>query len=238
MIGGNPYYHGVLRKLIVVFGKMFSDIKIERKKDGTTQTIKVPIEFAPKEKWLNRLENDPYLENQVQSKLPLMAYIVGSYAYDSMSKTNRMSKIYCHDDNGVKTTYSPVPYSIDFELYIVSKGFEDGAAILEQILPFFTPEYTVKIKAIPELNLIQDVPIILNGVSLEDNYDGDYIQSRFVVHTLNFTLKTKFYGPVRDASRIENITVDFTEEDIENSLVELGITVDSSGNINETWEEN
>ena len=202
MLNGSIFYHGIIRKTIVGFGRLFSDIYIDRKEggsvDGTTvQRLQVPLAYAPKEKWLVRLEQDPTLENHVYTVLPRMSFEITGYAYDPSRKLNRLQKITCGSGiDSMSYTYTPVPYNIDISLYVLTKTQEDGLQIIEQILPTFTPEYTLGIKVVDDMNIVQDTPVILNSVSVQDDYDGDFQMRRSVIHTLNFTLKTNLFGPV------------------------------------------
>lgn len=209
MLNNNIFYHAITRKIIVAFGSLFSDIRIQRKKDGEVeQTISVPIAYAPKEKWIVRIEQDPTLENHVYTTLPRLSFEITGMSYDASRKTNRMNYITCGDGTNLSKTYAPVPYNIDISLYSLTKTQEDALQIVEQILPYFTPEFTVSLKAIPESNIVMDVPIILESVSIQDDYDGDFNQRRFVTYTMNFTLKANFYGPVIDGKLIGNTLVD------------------------------
>jgi hypothetical protein len=195
-----PFYHGIIRKTIVGFGSLFSNIKIERKEGGsvtgnTVQTLKVPIGYAPKEKWIVRIDSDPTLENHTYTSLPRISFEITGYSYDSVRKTNRMQQIKCGEGiSSLNTLNSPVPYNLDISLYILTKTQEDALQIIEQILPTFTPEYTLSINAVPEMNVVQDIPIILNSISVQDDYDGDFTTRRFVTHTLTFTLKLNLFG--------------------------------------------
>lgn len=221
MLNGNVFYHGVIRKTIVSFGRLFSDIYIDRKAGdsvtGTTvQRLQIPLAYAPKEKWIVRIDGDPNLNNSTYVSLPRMSFEILSYNYDSTRKLNRMQKITCGDGTSSKTfMYTPVPYNIEIALYILTKTQEDGLQILEQILPTFTPEYNLAVKVVPEMNVIQDVPVILNSVSVADEYDGDFQTRRFVTHTLNFTLKTNMFGAVSSQGVIDRVdaNIGFNEYD-------------------------
>jgi len=205
MLNGQTYYHGAIRKTIVTFGRLFSDIKIARQgNDGAVaQTISVPLAYAPKEKWLVRIDSDPNLNNHTYISLPRLSFEVTGYHYDSTRKTNKMNKIVCKDQTNTanpnaKAVFAPAPYNIDISLYVLTKTQEDAMQIIEQIFPIFNPEYTLTVNAVPEMEITQDIPVILNSVSVEDNYDGSFQERRFVVHTLTFTLKTNIYGPVTE----------------------------------------
>jgi hypothetical protein len=212
MLNNNVFYHAITRKIIVGFGTLFSNIRIERKDAGDLQqqVIAVPIAYAPKEKWLVRIEQDTSLENHTYTSLPRLSFEVTGMSYDPTRKTNRMNYITCGDglSNNLKKVYAPVPWNIDISLYCLTKTQEDALQIVEQILPYFSPEYTLSIKAVPETNVIVDIPIILESVSIQDDYDGDFNQRRFVTYTINFTLKANFYGPVDDAGIISKTYVD------------------------------
>ena len=211
MLNNNVFYHGIIRKTIVAFGTLFSDIYIDRKSGdsvtGTTiQRLQIPLAYAPKEKWLVRIEQDPDLTNNTYVSLPRMSFEILGYNYDSSRKLNRMQQIKCVDQGGTGfTMFTPVPYNIDISLYILTKTQEDALQILEQILPTFTPEYTLTLNAVPDMNVVLDTPIVLNSVTSSDEYDGDFQTRRFVTHTLNFTLKTNLFGPISDKGVIDTV---------------------------------
>lgn len=219
MLNNNVFYHGIIRKCIVGFGSLFSDIYIDRKQgdsvNGTTvQRLQIPLAYAPKEKWIVRIEQDPSLENHVYTTLPRMSFEIIGYNYDSQRKVNRMQQLKCGDGTGsVSTMYTPVPYNLDLSLYILTKTQEDGLQIIEQILPTFTPEYTLSINVVPEMSVKVDVPIILNSVSVQDDYDGDFQTRRFVTHTLNFTMKMNLFGPISGRSVIDNVNANIGENE-------------------------
>lgn len=218
MLSNNVFYHGIIRKTIVAFGTLFSSIYIDRKEGGsvtgnTVQRLQVPLAYAPKEKWIVRIDSDPSLENQTYTTLPRLSFEITGYSYDSSRKTGRMQNISCQASDGVMhNVFSPVPYNIDVSLYILTKTQEDALQIIEQILPTFTPEYTLSISTIPEMNIIQDIPVILNSISVQDDYDGDFQTRRFVTHTLTFTLKTFLYGNVNTGKVITDITSNIASE--------------------------
>jgi hypothetical protein len=223
MLNNNVFYHGIIRKSIVAFGRLFSDIYIDRKQGdsvtGTTiQRLQIPLAYAPKEKWLVRIEQDPTLENHTYISLPRMSFEILGYNYDPARKVNRMQQIKCGDGTGsVSTMYTPVPYNIDMSLYILTKTQEDGLQIVEQILPTFTPEYTMTINAVPDMNVKIDVPIILNSVAVNDEYDGDFQTRRFVTHTLNFQMKVNLFGPISDRNVIDTVNANVgSNEDFSN----------------------
>lgn len=201
MFGAPPSYHGTIKATIVAFGHMFSNIFIDRRKDNSVsgeiiQRLQIPLTYSPKEKWLVRTEQDPTLENHTYTSLPRMAFEVTNYQYDSTRNLNKMNQITCQTENGTLSVFSPVPWNLNISLYILTKNQEDALQILEQILPIFSPAYTFSIKTIPEMDIVQNVPFIINGVSVMDEYDGDLETRRFVTHQLDFTAKLSLYGPV------------------------------------------
>ena len=211
MLNNNVFYHGIIRKTIVAFGSLFSDIYIDRRQGDsvngeTYQRLQIPLAYAPKEKWIVRIDSDPNLENHTYVSLPRMSFEINGYSYDSQRKLNRMQKITCGSGiDSVSYMYTPVPYNIEISLYVLTKTQEDGLQIIEQILPTFTPEYTLSINAIPDMNVKQDIPVILNSVSVADEYDGDFQTRRFVTHTLTFTLKTSLFGAISGQGIISQV---------------------------------
>jgi hypothetical protein len=243
MLNGQNQYHGMIRKVIIAFGRLFSDIEITRedKSDASNnQTVAVPIAYAPKEKWIVRLEQDPDLTGHTYTTLPRISFEITGYNYDPTRKVNRMSKINCYNGTDEKTSmFAPVPYNIDISLYILTKTQEDALQILEQILPTFTPEYSLSIQAVPEMNVIQDIPVVLDSVSVSDEYDGDFQTRRFVTHTLNFTIKTNIYGPVSTQGVIKDIGVNISTKSIDEPQLVYTATVDPETNeVTENWENN
>lgn len=195
-----PFYHELVKKVVIGFGSLFSEVQVIRRlQNGTqAQVVKCPIAYGPKEKFLARLEQDPELTGHTYITLPRLAFEITSFTYDSERKVNRNNKVQCYEDGVVTAVYSPVPYNIEISLHALTKGSEDGFAIVEQILPLFTPEYSLTIDAIPSMNIQQDVPIVLNNLSVTDDYEGDFSTRRLVTHTFNFTAKMNLYGPIRE----------------------------------------
>lgn len=246
MLGHDPYYYGIIKKTITAFGALFSDIKIERRQtdsvSGTViQTLQVPLAYSPKEKWVVRIDQDPNLEGNTYTTLPRLAFEITGYAYDSQRKTNRMQQITCASGTTTaKVMATPTPYNVDISLYILTKTQEDALQIIEQILPFFTPEYTLSINAVPNMNLIQDIPVILNNISVQDDYDGDFQTRRFVTHTLTFTLKMNLFGPQNTNKIITKVFTNISENlNMTNDVANLTIIGnETTGTItSETWLE-
>lgn len=204
---GNPtWYHQLIRKYIVVFGRIFSDIEIERTIGGNrTQIMTVPLTYAAKEKMLTRVTTDPNIDRQTAIILPVMSFEMNGIKYDGSRKLPTVTRIAVKNtnDNKLSYVYNPVPYNIDMKLYVYVKNNEDGTKIIEQILPFFTPDWTITMNLVPEMGITQDVPIVMNNVTFEDNYDGDFKERRAIIWTLDFTIKAYFYGPVRSSGIIK-----------------------------------
>ena len=216
---GQQFYHETVRNIIVAFGTMFNNLQIVRKDNsGTvTQAMKVPLAYGPKQKWLTRLDADPSLANSVAITLPRLGFEIGSLTYDSTRKLNRVQKFKkvksaSSDANKLDTQFMPVPYNMDITLYAMAKNSDDALQMVEQILPFFQPDYTLTLNDMADMGIKRDVPIILNSVAYEDNYQGDFESRRAIIYTLAFTLKFYLYGPVTSTSVIKTVQVDqFTD---------------------------
>jgi hypothetical protein len=201
---GHTFYHNTIRRYVILFGTLFNDIHINRVDTGgsVTQTIKVPISYGPKEKMLARLDADPNL-NRPAIVLPRMSFELTDLNYGPTRKLNTIGKIVAanpNDTNSAKYQFTPVPYDLNFILSIAVKNADDGTRILEQILPFFTPNWNSTVDLIPELGIKLDIPIVLNAVSSEDTYEGNFEERRSIVWTLSFTMKGYIFGPTRPAN--------------------------------------
>jgi hypothetical protein len=197
----NPhFYHQLTRKAVVLFGRLFDDISIIRKNDQTGAEVnrfRVPIVYAPKEKMVTRILSDPDLLRQLGAILPRMSFEITGITYDPQRKQNSLLKAAkSNTTNHVTSSYMGVPYDISFSLNVYARNIDDGTQIVEQILPFFNPDFTVSTNMIPDLGALKDIPIILNNVTNNIEYEGDYDSVRYVYWTLNFTMKTYFYGPI------------------------------------------
>ena len=213
---GQYFYNESLRKTIIAFGSLFNDIQITRKDSSGTevQTMKVPLAYGPKQKFITRLTQDPGATQAVALTLPRIGFEIQSFDYDpnrKLNRTIRQKKVSNTNDKKLKqmsTQYTPVPYNMQFELFVMAKNSDDGIQIIEQILPFFQPEYTVSIKEVPDMDIVRDVPFVLNSVGYEDTYDGDFQTRRAIIYTLSFTAKSYVYGPVTTAKPITKVQAD------------------------------
>jgi len=210
---GQQFYHETMRKVVVAFGTIFNNIHLVRKdNDGNIiQTMKVPLAYGPREKFLVRLREDADLTKQVAVTLPRIGFEIANLSYDSARKLNRvqrMKKVKGAKANQLDTQYMPVPYNLEFTLYIMAKQSDDALQIVEQILPYFQPDYTVTINDMTDMGIKRDVPLVLNSVAYEDNYEGEFQARRALIYTLSFTAKFYLYGPVTSSKVIKTVQVD------------------------------
>jgi hypothetical protein len=191
--------------MVAAFGSLFNQIYIDKEESGGTKTMLVPIAYAGKEKYKVRLAGDPNLQNPNQITLPRISFEITGYVYDGNRKRNSVTRHFVRpttsNPSGVDYTYAEVPYNIDFGLYVYVRNMEDGLRIIEQILPFFAPEFVVTIN-FDTINKKIDVPIYLNSVSTEEDYEGDFETRRSIVFTLNFTMKTHLFGAEKNYKEI------------------------------------
>ena len=211
---GSQFYHQSLRKYVIMFGNMFNDIVIRRydTANNNISAIAVPLAYGPKEKFLVRTVQDPNLDQPVAIQLPRMAFEMTTLSYDGQRRlqgSNRNIKVTTTDEDKLDFNYMPVPYDLQFNLYAYVRNADDGAQILEQIVPYFGPEWTNNVRIIPKTNVTIDVPTVLNTVSIEDTYEGDFNTRRALIYTFDFTVKAYFYGPVRRQGVIKRTQIDF-----------------------------
>ena len=209
---GHQYYHQVLRKYVISFGNLFNDIIVQRfNKSGTRiQAIAVPIAYGPKEKFLARINADPTLSRDVAIQLPRIGFEMTGMTYDATRKLNKtqQNRAVGPNTNLLRSQFMSAPYNLEFTLSIFVKNADDGVQILEQILPFFTPEFTPTVNLLPTMGFTVDSPVILNSVQMEDSYEGDFDTRRALVYTLNFTMKGYILGPVTTSGVIKRVQVD------------------------------
>ena len=201
---GTHFYHKRVRTAVSVFGSMFNNLYVLRQNSAgeVISQVKVPLSYAPKRNFLERLQqmtNQEDAERRVAMKLPRMSFEITQLAYDAqrqLPKVNRFEKEYADDTNKRYKMYTATPYDVTFQLSIYAKSQDDALQVVEQILPYFTPQYTITVKPFSDLpDIKEDVPIVLDGVSFEDTYDGAIEQRRTIVYNLDFTMKINFYGP-------------------------------------------
>ena len=231
---GTHFYNEGLRKLTIAFGQLFNNIVLQNTSStgAVTKRIRVPLAYAPKEKFIVRLEQQANLQDDraVSITLPRLGFEITGLSYDATRKLNKMNKTIRvkESEEGKKHNFNftPVPYNINFSLYSFTATAENGLQIVEQILPFFQPEYTVTMNVVPELNIKRDIPIILNSVNYEDTYSGDFTTRRAVIYTLNFTAKTYLFGPSTSQKVIKTVQTDqYSDTDRVNKARESRIIV-------------
>lgn len=198
------FYHQRIRRAVATFGALFNDIYVVRTNSATGETLnqlRVPLSYGPRDKYLERIRQQPDLatDSSTSIKLPRMSFEILAFDYDSqrqVPKTNTFN-MQSTDGSGYRTKFNaPVPYNINFQLNIYSKIQDDALQIVEQIIPYFNPQYTLSIKPVPGYDdIIDDTPIILNGISFLDDYEGSVAEVRTIIYTLDFTMKVMFYGP-------------------------------------------
>ena len=202
-----------MRKSVAVFGTLFNNIAVIRQ-DGSGNVlnqIKVPLAYGPKQKFLSRIDQETGRDSSIAIKLPRMSFEISGITLDSTQKLAKRTIIAETGTDPTKknTIKQMVAYDINMQLNIMAKNQDDGLQIVEQILPYFQPEYTVTIAPVNGFDYKQDVPIILTGVSIADDYEGDYTSRRVLIYTLDFTMKMKFFGPTSSQGVIREINVDF-----------------------------
>jgi len=232
MFGGH-FYHATMRKSVAVFGTLFNNINVIRKdgSGGILSQVKVPLAYGPKQKFLARLDQETGFDAPLAIKLPRMAFEITSLEIDDTQKLQKKNKIvetHGSDITKRKTINHYTSYNIGMSLFILVKNQDDGLQIMEQILPYFQPDYTVTIKPVDNFTYKQDVPIVLDSVSIDDQYEGDFTERRVLTYQLDFTMKMKFYGPTKDVGLIREVNVDIEKFGTQNIMEEIDFTVGNS----------
>ena len=223
---GTYFYHEILRKTVIAFGTLFNDIHI-RHNDNTGKSIsdmKVALAYGPMQKFLARLEQQPDLNRATQITLPRMSFEMTNISYDATRKSTITQTFKASDGSNLRKVFMPVPYNIGFELNILVKLNDDGLQIIEQILPFFQPSFNLTVDLVSVIGEKRDISVVLDNISFQDDYEGDFTTRRALIYTLNFTAKTYLFGPVSDSSEglIKKVQVDYyASVDTENARREL-----------------
>jgi hypothetical protein len=199
---GNYFYHQIIRKTIVSFGTVFNQIHIRHNDDNGNRVsdMRVPLAYGPRQKFLARLEQQPELNKPIQITLPRMSFEMNSLQYDVTRKTGITQTFKASDGNNLKKVFMPVPYNIGIELNILTKLNDDALQIIEQILPFFQPAFTITVDLVESIGEKRDIPIVLESINFQDDYEGDFSTRRALIYTLQFTAKTYLFGPISDTS--------------------------------------
>ena len=209
------FYNEIFRSVIIAFGSLFNDIEVrhENSQDEVQSTIKVPLAYGPTQKFLARMRQEADLNRPTQITLPRMSFEFTNLVYDPTRKSTKNQTFITAGPDGtdVKRVYSPVPYNMTIVLSIYTKLNDDMLQIVEQILPYFQPTYNLGIKFLGNLNEIRDVPIVLDNITMEDDYEGTFETRRALIYTLTFTAKTYLFGPVTDITGdiIKKVTVGY-----------------------------
>jgi hypothetical protein len=206
MLGNAHFYNRTIRKVVVAFGTMFNDILLQRYSvDGTTkqELFKVPLTYGSKEKYITRITSDPNLTKTISSTVPRISFEMTGMSYDSGRKqVSTLQNFSANTATGIKTQFAPIPYNFDFSMSIFVRNTEDGTQILEQILPFFTPDFNVTVDFIAPMDQKYDMPVILNSVSNQVDYEGDFMSTRLIIWNLEFTAKGYIWPPVKSGKII------------------------------------
>lgn len=220
------FYHEILRRTVIAFGSLFNDISIKHtdNNQNVKSVIKVPLAYGPTQKFLARLEQSPDLNKPIQITLPRMSFEFTGLTYDSSRKaTTTQTFTVKSSENGLETkkAYLPVPYNMQFELSIMSKLNDDALQIIEQILPYFQPAYTMTVELVDDIQEKRDIPVVLESITMQDDYEGNFTTRRVLLYTLRFTAKTYLFGPVSSATKdiIKKATIGYIAGDTTNSPI-------------------
>ena len=209
---GTYYYHEILRKTIIGFGTLFNQIfiKHEKKDDTTLDTTKVGLAYGPQQKFFAKIREQANLTKPVAITLPRMSFEMTSIQYDPTRKSGITQTFKASDGTNLKKVFMPVPYNLGFELSIMSKLNDDALQIVEQILPYFQPSFNLTVDLVKEIGEKRDIPIVLDNISFQDDYEGDYATRRALIYTIRFSAKTYLFGPVAESSEglIKKVIVD------------------------------
>jgi|TARA_B100001093_G_scaffold132573_1_gene125256 hypothetical protein len=235
MLGNEYFYNETLKKIVSIFGTIFNDLEVANISGGKMVGVKrVPLAYAPKEKYLARVKEET--ERDVALKLPRMSFEMTDISYDETTKLNRLNRTIQTDatsspESKVKV-WQPAPYELGFDLNIMSRGQDEALQIVEQILPHFSPHYSLTVKGLEGPESKTDVPISLVGVNFEDAYEGDFESSRrLIVYTLTFSLKTKFAFYPSSVGLIETVDTFFHDFDTNGVYVDAGVRVTETSTV-------
>ena len=227
------FYHEKIRKCVAVFGTLFNNLYVLRKDSAgaVISQMKVPLSYAPKQKFLDRIrETEDMSDAKLAIKLPRMSFEMTSLYFDPTRQLPKMNNFTRHvsSDRTKRTKFfTSVPYILNFQLNILAKTNEDAVQILEQILPFFSPAYTVTMKPFADYeDITEDIPISLIGLSFSDDYEGQLENRRTIVYTLDFEVKTSFFGPISNSAIIRKAIVDFKDPDTNNLFERITVEPD------------
>lgn len=211
---GQHFYHQRIRKSVASFGALFNNLYVIRKNSsgGVLSQVKVPLAYAPRDKYLERIRRqDQEADREIAIKLPRLSFEITSLAYDSTRMVAKTNKFSAHDtDTNKKVFYAGVPYNLYFSLNIYAETQDDALQLVEQIVPYFSPQYTLTVKPFDNYtNIKEDIPITIISTSFSDDFEGPLEARRTIIYTLDFEMKTMFYGPIGDGKIIREIQTNF-----------------------------
>ena len=220
------FYNEILRRTIIAFGTLFNGITVKQ----TDSTIRVPLAYGPTQKFLARLEQSPDLNKSTAITLPRMSFEFTGLTYDPSRKVTTTQTFTVKDPNDGKESkkaYMPVPYNMQFELSVMCKLNDDALQIVEQILPYFQPAYNVSVELVESIKEKRDIPIILENITMQDDYEGDFTSRRVLLYTLRFTAKTYMFGPVTSATKdiIKKVKTTYISGDSKSTMRDISYTV-------------
>ena len=236
---GTQFYNQAVRKTVISFGTLFNNIELKKIVDGQVMEVeKVPLAYGPKQKFLYRLQGNPTDGKKVAITMPRMYFEMTGIDYDPSRKTPATQKyktVINDEGNEVRTQYVPVPYNISFEVGILAKSQDDGLQILEQILPFFQPSFSMSLKFIPDMDETRDVAVVLNNVDFDDDWEDDFSTRRSITYSMQFTCKSYIYGPYTkaDVIRKSRIIETIGDTNVNKRHVELSYTPKAKTDINQ-----
>jgi hypothetical protein len=238
------FYHEILRKTVIGFGTLFNNIEVRQtnNQNEVISVLKVPLAYGPIQKFLARVEQQPNLNTPVQITLPRMSFEFTGLSYDTTRKlttTQTFLSKSVTDGTDIRKTYMPVPYNMDFELSVMTKLNDDMLQIIEQILPYFQPSYTLTINLIDSIGEKRDIPIVLDNITMEDDYEGDYTTRRALIYTLKFTAKIYLFGPVSSGVSkdiIQKVSLGFISGDTQSTTRDLTYSATATATKNYTGD--
>ncbi len=227
---GTYYYHQIIRKTIIAFGTLFNDIHIQHKDadNDVISDLKVPLAYGPIQKFLAKIQQQQELSKPVAITLPRMSFEMTSISYDNTRKAGVTQTFKASDGENLKKVFMPVPYNIGFQLSLIAKLNDDALQVVEQILPFFQPSFNLTVDLIESIGEKRDIPVVLDNVSFQDDYEGDFSTRRTLIYTFNFTAKTYLFGPISATTDglIRKVQVDYyTGTDTQSAKREMRYTV-------------
>jgi len=241
MFLNRQFYHKHIKKAITAFGMIFNNININREDSDEViqQVLRVPLSYSTKQKFLSRiaLVDDASNRGEVAITLPRMGFEIQQFTFDAARKISPIQKNKAIAEGesvlGVRQTFVSAPYNMSLSLYVFAKNQEDGLQIIEQILPFFTPDFTITVNELPELGIKRDIKITLDSIDYDDDYEGDFAKRTSIIWTLNFTMRLNFYGYVSNQNIIrESIVNAYNSLDNENAQgIKATATIQATGEV-------